>query len=376
MAWSDYINTKSLKLTDVQTGLEVLIKAMYERSAPFGGTLIELPKLSPIMYGRADGTGATFDVAPQLYAIDGEMNSLCRLYLKPSVVADLSTLTFSDYPPHATPLMQEINRIHTWESITEVCEYLEEEEIKWFAPLNKKFPADWFEQRIRIINLLTVARYNPDSGYPCIIEAEKERRKGYYHDDYNSYTQDEVLQRAIDTANGDGLSSYEISHGYGFQLLDGFEIKSQVYRGFYYYGNDDVAAVVSSKSRLYNSNSIISSSYDIVVIAKAKSDRYYEYWTAYPDEERPKVLQYDSGELGFEENLMFVLSRYRAENGVAEKTDWYGSSDFYPLPVSKPTVEVIDGRGIYTHYYRGYELSYGAVIDFAVPGGFEFVEET
>ena len=36
------------------------------------------------------------------------------------------------------------------------------------------------------------------------------------------------------------------------------------------------------------------------------------------------------------ENEKFILTRLRAENGVAEKTDWFGYSDFYPRPVPTP----------------------------------------
>ena len=347
MAWSDYINTKSLKLTEAQTGMEALMLAIDERGAPFGVAPIAIKKLQNIHAAYYNSLGIRDTIMGH---IDTAMNNLCGVYyLKPSVATDLNSIEF-DYEVNGYGLC-EAHYNNTWGNIANVCEYLGEEEIKWFAPLNKKFPAAWFEQRIRIINLLTVARYSPSvpfgkPHYPCNITAEYERKsRSHRNEYYDEHTFEELLSTAINSAENSSPSP-------------GYYCSIESYCKKTYAFNRKYASASSTRTKFGNANSVISQAYDIIIIAKPAI-----IIVDFPD--LPPV--YDAGNSGFIENEQFTLIRYRAENGVAEQTDWFGYSNFYPQPVPNPAYEKTN--------IRGYKLYCLAVIDFAVPGGFEFIEE-
>jgi len=355
MAWSDYINIKSAKLTKAQTGIEALIMAVNERTAPFGGTPLELPKLKRIDTPYYIG----LNNATLMEHIDNSINGMLYYYLKAPFVTDLTTIEFNDDNRDG---LYEVPWNNCWQSIAEICEYMGEEEIKWFAPLNKKFPAAWIEQRMRIINLLTVAKYDTDPGwlipfYPCYVAFDCEYRNGHwFNETYDEYTHDELLSGAISDANGEN----------GLFTANLVGITSYCYKGYTMYGGGassrrKVAEARSGKSRFYNANSVISKSYDIVIIAKPEVNL-----VSSPDS--PPV--YDTNNSNWIEDQAFVLTRYKAENGIAGKTDWFGVTDYFPLPVPTPgyTAEL----NYYNTNLRGYRLKCCAVIDFAVSGGFEF----
>ena len=361
MAWSDYINTKSAKLTEAQAGIEILIMAINERSAPFGIEPLEIKKLTSVDYSYYIGGGR----ATLMEHVDIAMNSLCSRYLKASVVADLSTIEIGSYDSNNTGLYG-VHSNSRWNNITEVCEHLGEEEIYWFSPLNTKYPALWLEQRIRIINLLTVGYYA--SGCPCYIVANKQKRGGWaYNEIKYVYSHEQLLDVALNCSHSHPSSLHpKVACGSSNEDNNGIGIYSYCekrYRhGNYYHTRRSGGK--SSRNRFYNSGSIVSHSYDIIIAAQGRTAH-----VSHPDS--PPI--YDAGSSGWIENQTFELTRYRAENGVAEKTDWFGFIDYFPQPVPDPgfTPELyFENTNI-----RGFQLACCAVIDYAVSGGFEFVEE-
>lgn len=348
MAWKDYINYKYPHLMRTAAGIEALIMAVNERCDALGG------------YGRIEIEKLQLVSSPIFTQIENTLNHLASRFLKSEFVenpenCELDINIYGDWT--------NVYYKNAWYNTANVCEYLGEEEIKYNTPFSTKFSAEWLAQKIKIINLFTVAIHIPTASHdnPCLIWGECEIK--YYskiNSYYNEYSFDELLTIV--------LSNMENPHS--LTSNNPISIGSYCVKGYMQGGGGansrrKGARAYSARTKFYNAESKISQSYDIVIIAKSTVP-----YVRNPDS--PPV--YDVNGAEWIEDKGFVLLRSRAEKGIMQKSDWFGYSSFYPQPVANPGYK--EELNYYNTNARGFKLACAAVIDFAVPGGFEFVEET
>jgi hypothetical protein len=346
MAWSDYnINYENPNFMRPYNGIIALVMALNERIAATGGEQIEVKRLS-LVHDVYLFQSTTLEKCESTLAI------LVRHFIKPQFMDDLASVELDiEYTASG---FNEVHSNSTWNDTAEVCAYLGEEEIKYNTPFSTWLSAAWLRQKIKIVNLLTVMKYHPGANYPCTILADLEYRSGNYYDYGDNYEQ--YVTNAIVNANNRAIYT-----------RSGFRVGSlcNLYKNNFV-SSKRYAFAESGRSRIYNLNSTVSKSYDIIAIAQAMVAKVLYN----PENLGPYV--YDAGDSAWVEDEKFILGRFRAENGVAEKTDWFGYLDFFPRPVPAPNVNK------YTNFnaHRGYELRCAIIIDFRVPGGFEFQIES
>jgi hypothetical protein len=349
MVWSNYINYEYPHLIRPTAGIEALIMAINERCDAFGGYgRIELKKLTQV-------SNAVFTET------ENTLNYLATRFLKSEFAKNPENC---ELDPSYNRGLTRVNYNNTWYNTANVCEYLSEEEIKYNIPISTKFSAKWLAQKIKIVNLFTVAIYLPanSTNNTCVISGENEEKAaGAYTPYWNEYNHDELFSLALSN----------IENPYYFQTSNYFvSIASYCNKGYTMGGGgtntrQKFARVFSARTKIYNAESKILQSYDIVIIAKPTVPA-----VNFPDS--PPV--YDTNNSDWIEDKSFVLLRSRAEKGVMQKSDWFGYSSFYPQPVDNPGYT--EELNYYNTNARGFKLDCAAVIDFAVPGGFEFIEET
>jgi len=355
MSWSDYINTENVRLTKAQTGLDALVKAVKERldvtCSDDYYKIDEIKKLTNIESTSIRDTWYYNTVFNQVNRAIEWLCS-CRQFVKPPVFENLLFYEPEQYYADAT-----------WQNIAEICEYLGEKEIKWFIPLNAKFPAEWFEQRVKILNLLTVVRC-VSSVLDVKFECEKIDTHCYLG---TSSSYDDALNGLIENS-----SNYLKSDNY-------FRIQSYCCKRNYYAwcgGYDYMWSrrcdIASERARFYFDNENVKKTFKLSAVAKASS----LLWGS--DSERSSHI-FDAGSTDWIANQTFLLKQIMVKNGVSPKSEWFGYSSYFPLPLPAPGELIYNSDPLLCDApasTRGFNLDCAFIADFTVPGGFEFVEKS